>query len=145
VETGLIGAASKERFLAAWFDAVVATIAALVVASLVPADKPLWWPVLMVGTYFAYFFVFEGVVKTTPGKFLFGLRVRRLSGRPCSIVQAAIRTVVRLLEVNPLLAGGLPAGICILATRRRQRIGDMLAGTVVVSVGSLAAAKARTS
>ena len=40
---------------------------------------------------------------------------------------------MRLLEVNPLLFGGLPAGIAILTSERKQRIGDMLAGTVVVS------------
>jgi uncharacterized RDD family membrane protein YckC len=39
---------------------------------------------------------------------------------------------MRLVEVNPLLLGALPAGISILATERKQRIGDLQAGTVVV-------------
>jgi len=29
--------------------------------------------------------------------------------------------------------GGLPAGLAIIASERKQRIGDLLAGTVVVS------------
>ena len=62
---------------------------------------------------------------------LFGLWVRRLEGGPCSWKQAGIRTIARLIEVNPLLLGGLPAGIVILMTEKRQRIGDILAGTVV--------------
>jgi hypothetical protein len=38
----------------------------------------------------------------------------------------------RLLEVNPLLLGDLPAGISIVSSRDRQRIGDRVAGTVVI-------------
>jgi uncharacterized RDD family membrane protein YckC len=37
-----------------------------------------------------------------------------------------------ILEVNPLLLGGLPAGLVIISTKRKQRIGDLLAGTLVV-------------
>jgi uncharacterized RDD family membrane protein YckC len=43
-----------------------------------------------------------------------------------------VRTLARLVEVNPLLLGALPAGIAILSSSRRQRIGDWLANTVVV-------------
>jgi uncharacterized RDD family membrane protein YckC len=38
-----------------------------------------------------------------------------------------------LVEANPLLLGGLPAGIAILASERNQRLGDLAAGTLVVS------------
>ena len=38
-----------------------------------------------------------------------------------------------VIEVNPLLLGGLPAGLVVIATERKQRIGDLLAGTLVVS------------
>jgi uncharacterized RDD family membrane protein YckC len=44
-----------------------------------------------------------------------------------------IRSGLRIFEVNPLLLGGLPAGLVIIASQRKQRIGDLLAGTVVVS------------
>jgi len=47
--------------------------------------------------------------------------------------------VTRLVEVNPLLLGGLPAGIAVAMSRRRQRLGDMLAGTYVVRRKDLAA------
>jgi uncharacterized RDD family membrane protein YckC len=40
---------------------------------------------------------------------------------------------LRIIEVNPLLFGGIPAGIAVILSRRKQRIGDLLAGTVVVS------------
>jgi uncharacterized RDD family membrane protein YckC len=40
---------------------------------------------------------------------------------------------LRIIEVNPLLLGGIPAGIVVISTSRKQRIGDLLAGTIVVS------------
>ena len=49
----------------------------------------------------------------------------------CRAWQIAVRTGLRLFEVNPLLLGALPAGVAILASSRRQRLGDWLAGTVV--------------
>jgi uncharacterized RDD family membrane protein YckC len=36
------------------------------------------------------------------------------------------------LEANPILLGGIPAGIAIFSSERKQRIGDALAGTVVI-------------
>jgi uncharacterized RDD family membrane protein YckC len=76
------------------------------------------------------------LVGTTIGKSLFALKVCQSSGAPCTAKQAAVRTALRFVEVNPLLLGGIPAGIAILTTKRRQRIGDLLAGTVVVKASS---------
>jgi len=58
--------------------------------------------------------------------------VRKLDGSPCDWKAALIRGALRLVEVNPILLGGLPAGLAIIASARKQRIGDMLAGTLVV-------------
>jgi len=46
---------------------------------------------------------------------------------------ALIRGTLRIFEVNPLFLGGLPAGLVIIASQRKQRIGNLLARTVVVS------------
>jgi uncharacterized RDD family membrane protein YckC len=45
-----------------------------------------------------------------------------------------LRTLLRIVEVNPLLFGGLSAGLSIAATKRHQRLGDILAGTLVVRI-----------
>jgi len=82
--------------------------------------------------YLGYYFVPEWLFGTTIGKSLFSLRVRQISGKPCTARQAAIRTLMRVVEVNPCLFGILPAGIAILSTERSQRLGDLLAGTIVV-------------
>src|SRR6185436_18483859 len=98
-----------------------------------PESLPLVKAVLFFLIYLAYFVVLEGLWSRTFGKFFQGLIVRKVDGTPCDWKAALIRGGLRIFEVNPLLLGGLPAGLVIIASARKQRIGDMLAGTVVVS------------
>lgn len=87
---------------------------------------------IWIGLAFAYFPLFETMYGRTPGKFVAGIVVVTEVGlRPC-IEQALIRTCFRLLEVNPVLLGGLPAGIAAISSRSRQRLGDMVAKTYVL-------------
>jgi uncharacterized RDD family membrane protein YckC len=125
------GDASKDRLFALVFDELFIIVAGLAAATALPNDAIVWRGVVIVGIYLAYFFLFEAFVGSSPGKIVFGLWVRRAEGGPCSWQQAGVRTLARLIEVNPLLFGNLPAGIAILASGNRQRLGDMMAGTVV--------------
>ncbi len=125
------GNASKDRFIAAWMDGAGATALALVCAAAVPSTAVVLRTAVLVAAYLGYFFVSEAAIGTSPGKLAFGLWVRRLEGGPCSIWQAAMRTLARLVEVNPLFFGARPAGVAILASTNRQRFGDMMAGTAV--------------
>jgi uncharacterized RDD family membrane protein YckC len=52
---------------------------------------------------------------------------------PCGWRAALVRTLLRVVEANPLLSGGLPAGLAILASKRNQRLNDLAAGTLVIS------------
>jgi uncharacterized RDD family membrane protein YckC len=80
---------------------------------------------------FVYFSVCEGVLGTTLGKRLFGLRVVRASdGRPCGPLAAVVRTLLRLVD-NILFS--LPGITAIVSSPRRQRLGDRAAKTLVVS------------
>ena len=73
-----------------------------------------------------YFFVCELTVGQTLGKKLLGLRVMKRDGTPPGAAAIAGRNIVRLIE-EPFLAL-----IALVATRkRRQRIGDLIAGTTV--------------
>jgi len=125
------GDASKDRFFAATFDNFFILVVGLVTANAIPSDLIVWRGIALVAVYLAYFFLFEALVGSTPGKIVFGLWVRRIEGGRCSWQQAAVRTLARIVEVNPLLLGAIPAGIAILASANRQRLGDMMAGTVV--------------
>jgi len=65
----------------------------------------------------------------TPGKKLLGLRVVRRDGSPTGLVESLLRNAARALEVPLLYAPGV---LCIALTPRHERLGDMLAGTLVV-------------
>jgi len=66
----------------------------------------------------------------TPGKALNGLRVVRVEGHPVGFVTSLIRNVIRPIDFLP--TAYLLGATVILATRRNQRIGDLVAGTLVV-------------
>src|SRR5215468_1016709 len=79
-----------------------------------------------------YFPVGEAFWGRTLGKLLTGLVIIDRDGRPPGIGKALLRTLLRLIEVNPFLLGGIPAGITVIASQNRQRLGDMAARTFVV-------------
>lgn len=128
----MIGNAAKPRILASIIDNLFAMIIAFFAVALFKSQTQVNGGIILCLSYLAYFLVFEAIWARTPGKFIQGLEVRKLDGDRCDLKAAIIRTALRVLETNPLLFGGLPAGIAILSTERKQRVGDWLAGTVVV-------------
>ena len=87
----------------------------------------------MLVTWFAVFWFFGGVCETmlngqTPGKWLLGLRTLNYEGQPISALQAIFRNLMRAADLlMPLL--GL---VVMMFNRRFQRMGDLVAGTIVV-------------
>ena len=82
--------------------------------------------------FFGYFVFFETVWSgQTPGKRWLKLRVIREDGRPISFFEAMVRNLLRVVDfiVPPFYSIGL---ISVFATDRDQRVGDLVAGTVVV-------------
>jgi uncharacterized RDD family membrane protein YckC len=92
---------------------------------------------IWLGIIVLYFLIGEGIWGRTLGKLLTGMVVVDKSGRPPGLWKSGLRTILRLIEVNPLLVGGTPAAIVVALSRRRRRIGDMLAQTYVVRVKDL--------
>jgi uncharacterized RDD family membrane protein YckC len=66
----------------------------------------------------------------TLGKAALGLRVVTVEGGPVRFRHAAIRTALGVVEIA--ITGGAVAVLCILLTRRHQRLGDLVAGTLVL-------------
>lgn len=120
------------RHIAAVLDNLLAMLLAVVVVKQLPDEQPALQVFAMVVTYLSYYFLCELAFSSTPAKLLNGLVVRDFHGGRCSVRQTTIRTLMRLVEVNPLLLGGLPAAVRILSSRNKQRFGDRLANTVVV-------------
>lgn len=67
----------------------------------------------------------------TPGKAAFGLRVVRDDYGPIRFRQALVRGLTLALVEGPVLSYG-PAVLTQLLTQRNKRLGDLLAGTVVL-------------
>lgn len=65
----------------------------------------------------------------TPGKALLGVRVVLDGGYPISFLPSMVRNLMRIIDVMPFCIPGI---ICTVAHRRRKRLGDLAAGTLVV-------------
>ncbi len=126
------GDRSKRRMVATALDNVVAMALGGVVAASLEGFSNTFRSLAFLLIYLGYFVLSEGVSGRTPGKAARGLVVRRLDGERAGWREAFIRTGARILEVNPLVFGGLPAGLAVWLSERNQRFGDMLAGTLVV-------------
>lgn len=135
---GARGTSGPDRYLSALFDHVFAFLLAAVVPAVVAGDRrDIWAGAAAIAAYILYFLLGEGIFATTPGKAMFGLRVVTLDGRRCGFAKATVRTLTRLVEFNPILLGGLPAASLIILTPRHQRLGDLMAGTVVARTSAL--------
>jgi uncharacterized RDD family membrane protein YckC len=128
----LQGDATKMRLFAAMVDGLFAFLASLLLSSQIPGLTPLARGIVLVGSYLGYFYLQEAVWGRTLGKFFFRLRVVRLDGGPARWRASFWRTLLRVLEVNPVLLGALPGGLVVMWSKRKQRLGDMLARALVV-------------
>jgi uncharacterized RDD family membrane protein YckC len=120
-----------QRWGATFIDTIVCIGSLVAVGVLAQSDWPFWlWGVAVV----AYYVVLEARWGATLGKLATQIRVVDRLGRPPGYAKAAVRTAMRAIEVNPLLAGGIPAAIVVGLTKTRQRLGDLMAGTYVLRV-----------
>jgi len=76
-----------------------------------------------------YYVIQEATFASTIGKHLLKLRVVGSGGDPASTREALIRNVLRLLDWLPLLY--ILGLVTIALSSKRQRLGDIAAGTVV--------------
>lgn len=83
-------------------------------------------------TVWGYYVFFECVMHgSTPGKHELGIRVIRVDGLPIGFREAAIRNLVRAADAFPP-PSYLLGGIVLFLNPHGQRLGDMVAGTLVV-------------
>ena len=136
------------RFLACAVDHAIqgCGIAIIAIASLILANFTAVWEffasapkwilavmiLLLFLTFSGYFAFFEWIWSgQTPGKRWLKLRVLREDGRPITFWEASVRNLLRCFDMfpAPFYSIGL---ISVFANSRDQRVGDMVAGTVVV-------------
>lgn len=115
----MIGTARYARLLPGWF-------------SWLPES---WAPALLIlfvfCIYWGYFAFFEIIWKgQTPGKRAAKIRVVKNTGRPANVYEIIGRNLLRGVDWLP---GMYIAGVVsMMVSRRNQRLGDYLVGTVVV-------------
>jgi uncharacterized RDD family membrane protein YckC len=133
------------RWIGCWIDLIVACGCLLapdwLLGNALYQSTVAVWLLLAVG----YFVVGERAWGRTLGKLITGTIVVNVHGARPNLVQVLTRTLMRLFEVNPLLMGGVPAGIAVSMSTNKQRLGDMMANTYVVSVRTLRNVQARTA
>lgn len=76
-----------------------------------------------------YYCLLEAFLGGTLGKLVLGMRVQMTDGSPCTIGASLIRNLLRIVDG---LFFYLLAAILVWTSPTRQRLGDRLAGTVVV-------------
>jgi uncharacterized RDD family membrane protein YckC len=154
-------AGPARRFFAYLIDLTVCTaalVAALVVIAVASAGTSAFetekssmlgfgigvWLVLVFATQWVYFALLEAIWGVTIGKRALGLRVVTTEGRPIGARAAALRNVLRAADSLPVTLGagvgamflgglGSVVGATSMAlTSRFQRLGDLVAGTMVI-------------
>jgi len=132
------------RFIAILIDSLILgaafialiLVAAFVIPALGPGPESASWGV---GIFFlflfllawGYFSLFEAFWNgRTPGKAAAKIRVIHQSGRGITFVESLARNLVRVIDYMPsFYAVGI---VAVFLSKRNQRLGDMVAGTLVV-------------
>ncbi len=145
VELHYVLANVGNRFLAAAIDHLIQVFAIVIIVVAAGAlsgwqlfsSMGTWTAALMVlavfAIYWGYFVAFETLWSgQTPGKRIMKLRVVREDGRPVRFFEVFVRNLLRIaidLEPFPSYAVGV---VSIIFSARSKRVGDFVAGTVVV-------------
>jgi uncharacterized RDD family membrane protein YckC len=136
------------RFIAILIDSLLqgATVLALIFGAMLflpsllkfEAASAKWFIAMMILVPFllqwGYFALFEAFWKgQTPGKRVANIRVIQQSGRAVTLLESIARNLVRIIDFLP--ASYITGVISIFVTSRNQRLGDLVAGTLVVHEG----------
>jgi uncharacterized RDD family membrane protein YckC len=136
-------AGAGSRFAAGLLDALLLGLAltvTLIVLSLAAAFDPSSASTFLLGAIIggtvliviAYHVLFHALSNgRTPGKSALGIRVVSADGRPASLFALVVRGLIQPIDV--LLQVPVAIGLILIgATPRHQRLGDLVAGTIVI-------------
>lgn len=120
---------------------LVVVILVVILTSLISPDLSRYWVTagkwmtaavifFMFCLYWGYFAIFEMFWNgQTPGKRQARIRVITASGRPINVFEAIARNFLRAVDSQ---LGYIVGAIAIAVDKKNRRLGDMIAGTVVV-------------
>lgn len=136
IDLDIVLAGAGSRFIAGTIDLflqlVLIGLTALVTLTFIGGGVGL---ALFAMAAFAALFLYDVLFEIfasgrTPGKRWTHLRVVRAQGQPVDLPSSATRNLLRLIDILP--TAYLVGMLCIILTKRNQRLGDLAAGTIVV-------------
>ena len=116
------------RWLGCWVDFIV-LLAIFLIPDALNHDVyqrflPVWVTLAV-----AYFPLTEGLFGRSLGKLATGTVVVNAAGENPGVGRAFVRTLLRVVEVNPLFLGGVPAGIVAAVPMKSARSCGVLRGS----------------
>src|SRR3954468_6991524 len=132
----------NRRVLAALIDIALLVPVALLMAALFGGFTGAA-AALTLGWALYYYFALESDHGQTIGKRVLKIRVMRADGQPLDSGRVAVRTLLRPIDAIGAYLLGLV--VMLLTGSRRQRLGDLAAGTVVIGADEPAAAEPEQS
>lgn len=140
VDLGFEIAPLGDRILAYIIDSVIRSIYVFLVFILIgllgeSSDQLIVLIILLILPAVFYHLLFEIFNDgQSPGKRAFGLRVAAIDGGMVSTGSYILRFLLRIVDFN--IMSGIVALIAVAASKKGQRIGDMVAGTTVIKMQS---------
>ena len=93
------------------------------------------WPTIVIPILWIFYFVVpEAINQATPGHDICKLKVYKPDGHKLTFLDAFKR---RMCDPIDIFVYGIPAIICIYKTPRHQRLGDLLANTIVAKTSDV--------
>jgi uncharacterized RDD family membrane protein YckC len=127
-----------DRILAYLIDRVILilySVALLAVLAQAGINNVWIWIVFLGLPWLGYSLAFEVLMNgQTPGKRVMNIQVVKLDGTPATIGSYLLRWIFALVDFY--IMSGVVAVVCIAMGEKGQRVGDVVANTTVVKVGS---------
>jgi uncharacterized RDD family membrane protein YckC len=99
------------------------------------STSPFLGPLILIDVIiaFLYYTILEGRNGQTVGKMLVKIKVVKQADKsPISYGEAAVRTILRIIDLIPFVPPYLLAAVLIWSSENKQRLGDRVAHTIVV-------------
>lgn len=119
------------RFVAVVIDIVIIFIIVGILA--IPLNTRLSGALSLL-IFLLYFILLEGAYGQTVGKMAVKIKVVRDDGTNIEYADAAVRNILRIIDLIPFFVPYLLGAILIWTSDMKQRVGDRAASTVVVRV-----------
>lgn len=124
------------RWAATWIDMIILMMSSAIISVSIYQES-IAVSILPLLFLLSYYLLLEGLTGFTVGKYLLRIQVVKDDGRPPGFGKSILRTAMRLIETNPFLLGMLPAGLTVLLSKHKQRLGDKVVDTYVLRTKDL--------